>query len=210
MHNCKTTRDLMTELLTEGAATPTHELLIELRCCSECREEFDALKNTLYLTTRTIESVAPPDEYWSDYHASLRRKLLASRAPAVTPSEPWWWARLFKTSVPVPVPVGLALLLLFAGALFYTSRASTTKQQQEPTVVRMPVEVPVIQERVVTRTVYRDRYRTVVLRTGSKVNDQSTLARSQKSDVVPATLIGFKPLEEIKLTVIKGGTGNEK
>jgi hypothetical protein len=112
--------------------------------------------------------------------------------------------------VPVPVPVGLALVLLFAGALLYTSRASTTKQQQEPTVVRMPVEVPVIQERVVTRTVYRDRYRTVVLRTGSKVNDQSTLARSQKSDVVPATLIGFKPIEQIKLTVIKGGTGNEK
>jgi len=200
----------MTELLTEGAATPTHELLIELRCCSECREEFDALKNTLYVTTRTIESVAPPDEYWSDYHASLRRKLLASRAPAGTPSEPSWWARLFKTSVPVPVPVGLALVLLFAGALFYASRAATTKQQQEPTVVRMPVEVPVIQERVVTRTVYRDRYRTVVLRTGNKVNDQSTLARSQKSDVVPATLIGFKPLEEIKLTVIKGGTGNDK
>jgi hypothetical protein len=50
----------------------------------------------------------------------------------------------------------------------------------------------------------------VVLRTGNKVNDQSTLARSQKRDVTPATLIGFKPLEEIKLTVIKGGTGNEK
>lgn len=210
MHNCKTTRDLMTELLAEGAATPTHELLIELRCCSECRDEFDALKNTLYATTRTIESVAPPEEYWSDYHASLKRKLLASRAPVVTPSEPSWWARLFKTSVPVPVPVGLALVLLFAGALFYASRAATTKQQQEATVVRMPVEVPVIQERVVTRTVYRDRYRRVVVRTGSKVNDQSTLARSQKSDGVPATLIGFKPLEEIKLTVIKGGTGNDK
>jgi len=210
MHNCKTTRDLITELLTEGATTPTHELLIELRCCSECRQEFDGLKNTLYVTTRTIESVAPPDEYWSDYHASLRRKLLASRAPAETLRQQSWVIRLFRTSVPVPVPVGLALVILFGAVLFYATRAAITKERQEPTVVRIPVEVPTIQERVVTQTVYRDRYRTVVLRTGNKVNDQSTLARSQKRDVTPATLIGFKPLEEIKLTVIKGGTGNEK
>lgn len=210
MHNCTTTRDLMTELLTEGAATPTHELLIELRCCRECREEFDALKNTLYVTNRAIESAAPPDEYWSGYHASLRRKLLASRAPVVTPSQPSWWARLFKTSMPVPVPVGVALVILFGTALFYTSRATTPNKPAEPVVVRVPVEVPVIQERVVTRTVYRNRYRTVISRTGSKVNDESTLARSQKSDVAPATLIGFKPLEEIKLTVIKGGPGNDK
>lgn len=210
MHNCKTTRDLMTELLTEGAATPTHELLIELRCCSECREEFDALKKTLHVTTRTIESVAPPEEYWSGYHASLKRKLLGSRAPVETPPQPSWVVRLFRTSVPVPVPVGLALIILFAGAFFYASRAATIQVRQEPTVVRMPVEVPVIQERVVTQTVYRYRYRTVVSRTGNKVDDQATLARSQKSNPVPATLIGFKPLEEIKLTVIKGGTGNDK
>ena len=207
MHNCKTTRDLMTELLTEGAATPTQELLIELRCCEECREEFDALKNTLHLTASTIESVAPPDEYWAGYHASLKQKLLASRAPAETLQQPSWVLRFFRSSVLVPVPVGLALVLLFGAAVFYQSRAITPKRDEVQTVVRVPVQVPVVQERVVTRTVYRDRYRTIVSRANNKVNDQSTLARSQQT---PATLIGFKPLEEIKLKVIKGGTGNDK
>ena len=43
MHSCKTTKDLMTELLSGGTSPPTHELLIELRCCRECRHEFEAL-----------------------------------------------------------------------------------------------------------------------------------------------------------------------
>ena len=210
MHNCKTTRDLMSELLTEGAATPTQELLIELRCCRECRQEFDALKDTLLLTTRAIESLAPPDEYWSNYHVSLRRKLLASRAPAETLPQPSWVARLFKTSVAVPVPVGVALVLLFGVAFFYASRAATTTVREVPTVVRERVEVPVIQERVVTRTIYRDRYRFVNSKKTDTVNNQSQLARSAKTEGTPASLVGFKPLEEIKLTVIKGGTGNDK
>lgn len=208
MHNCKTTRDLMTELLTEGAATPTQELSIELRCCRECRQEFDALRDTLRLTTRTIESLAPPEEYWSDYHSSLRRKLEASRVPAETLRQPSWIAQLFKTSVPVPIPVAVALMVLFGIALFYASRAATAKEPAATTVVRERIEVPVIQERVVTRTVYRDRIRFVTSRKVNPVNDQSTLAQSAKT--VPASLVGFKPLEEIKLTVIKGGTGNDK
>jgi hypothetical protein len=205
MHSCKTTRDLMTELLSDGTSPPTHELLIELRCCRECRQEFEALKDTLRLTTGVIESVAPPEEYWPGYHAALRRKLLASRSPAATLREPSWLARFFRMSVPVPVPIALALLLLFGASLFYLSRAATPKQREAPLVVRVPVEVPVIQERLVTRTIYRDRYRSVALRKTDKVNDQSTLARTQTP-----SLVGFKPLEEIKLTVIKGGTRNDK
>ena len=207
MHNCKTTRDLITELLTEGAATPSQELLIELRCCRECRQEFDALRDTLRLTTRTIESLAPPEEYWSDYHARLRRKLQASRVPAETLRQPSWVTRLFKSSVPIPVPVGVALVVLLGVAFFYASRPGTTIREV-PKVVSERIEVPVVQERVVTRTVYRDRIRFVTSRKANPVNDQSTLAQSPKT--IPASLVGFKPLEEIKLTVIKGGTGNDK
>ena len=205
MHSCKTTKDLMTELLSGGTSPPTHELLIELRCCRECRQEFEALKDTLSLTTGVIESVAPSEEYWADYHRALKQKLLTSRAPVVTMHQPSWLMRMFRTSVPVPVPVGLALVLLLGVALFFATRAATQKQREAPLVVRVPVEVPVIQERLVTRTIYRDRYRLVALRKTDKVNDQSTLARTQTP-----SLVGFKPLEEIKLTVIKGGTRNDK
>lgn len=210
MHSCKTTRDLMTEVLSDGTSPPTPELLIELRCCRECRQEFEALKDTLNLTTGVIESVAPPEDYWADYHLALKQKLLASRAPVVTMHQPSWIMRLFRTSVPVPVPVGLALVLLFGVALFFATRAATPKQPEAPVVVRVPVEVPVPQEKIVTRIVYRDRYRPVVPRKSNQTNETSTLARTQKNEAIPSSLVGFKPLEEIKLTVIKGGTGNDK
>jgi hypothetical protein len=210
MHSCKTTRDLMTELLSDGTSPPTHELLIELRCCHECRQEFEALKDTLRLTTGVIESVAPPEEYWADYHRALKQKLLMSRAPVATMQQPSWLMGMFRTSVPVPVPVGLALVLLFGVALFFATRAATPKQPEAPLVVRERVEVPVPQERIVTRIVYRDRYRPAVSHKPNQTDEQSTLARSQKNEAIPASLVGFKPLEEIKLTVIKGGTGNDK
>jgi hypothetical protein len=74
----------------------------------------------------------------------------------------------------------------------------------------VPVEVPVPQEKIVTRIVYRDRDRPVVPRKSNQTNEPSTLARTQKNEAIPSSLVGFKPLEEIKLTVIKGGTGNDK
>ena len=210
MHNCRTTKDLMTELLSDGTSTPTQELLVELRRCVECRQEFESLKDTLSLTTAVIESTAPAGEYWSDYHLALKQKLLTSRAPVVSIDQPSWLARMFRISVRVPVPVGVAIILLFGVSLFFATRAETPKQTEPPVVVRERVEVPVVQEKVVTRIVYRDRYRPLVPRKANTPDDQSTLARTQKTEGVPASLVGFKPLEEIKLTVIKGGTGNEK
>ena len=210
MHSCKTTRDLMIELLSDGTSAPTHELLSELRCCRECRQEFEALKDTLSLTTGVIESVAPPEDYWANYHLALKQKLLTSRAPVMTMHQPSWLMRLFRTSVPVPVPVGLAWVLLFGVAFFFATRAATPKQPEAAVVVRETVEVRVPQERIVTRIVYRDRYRPAVLRKSNQNTEQSTLARSQKIEAIPSSLVGFKPLEEIKLTVIKGGTGNDK
>ncbi|HSE30467.1 MAG TPA: hypothetical protein VLA93_02705 [Pyrinomonadaceae bacterium] len=210
MHNCKATRDLITELLSDGTSAPTQELLIELRCCRECRQEFETLKDTLRLTASVIEIAAPTEEYWSEYHRTLKEKLLASRGPVVSMPQASWFVRMFRTSIHVPVPIAVAIFLMFGVALFFATRAATPTQPETPSLVRVPVEVPVIQDRIVTRIVYRDRYRPPVSRKQSAANDQSALARSQKHEITPASLVGFKPLEEIKLTVIKGGTGNEK
>jgi len=69
----------------------------------------------------------------------------------------------------------------------------------------VPFEVPVVQEKIVTRVLYRDRVR--------KRNESSTatsvVAKTQ-NEARPPALIGFKPLDEVKLTVIKGGSPDEK
>ena len=223
MHNCRETKEQITELVLDGADRPPDEhLLAELRGCAECRAEFNALNATLRVTTRLKETVAPSESYWIGYHARLRQRVESlageSRAKAQRrkAGSPFFLAplRLFaRTAVPVPVPliivVALAVLGLFA---VLTARQPTI---QSPVIVHVPVEVPVVQEKVVTRVVYRDRRspsRTSSKRVTDSSRVESTFAKSQKPKdaEIPAGLTGFKPTEEIKLTVIKGGFQNEK
>lgn len=211
MHNCKSTREIAAELLLDRMA-PAKELLLELRDCNECREEFDALKDALRVTSRVVDFAAPPQEFWPGYHARLKEKLDNAHVPVLSTREPRRISRIFTTSVRVPLPVAAALIVLFGVSLFFATRASAPSKPAEVSIVKVPVEVAVIQDRVVTRVVYRDRYRPSTARKLDQSNGATTdrtLARSQKNDLIPATLLGFKPLEEIKLTVIKGG-GNDK
>ena len=201
MHNCKTTRERFTELLLDGVGPP-ERLVTELRECAECREEFGGLSETLRVTTRLIESAAPPDSYWPGYHARLKERLRAAQQLRVEPGQyradkrPWL-ARLFLASIRVPVPVGLAALFIFAFLVF------KLRVPAEPLIVNVPVEVPVVREKTVTQVVYRE----------SPPAPQKRVKRTPttpKHDSTLATLQGFKPAEEVKLTVIKGGSANEK
>ena len=159
------------------------------------------LDETLRIATRIIEAAAAPAEsYWPVYHARLKEKLTHAHRSSVTkPNGPSWIASVFRASISVPVPVAAALLLIFTLPLLLLSR---TREPGVPEiqVVHVPVEVPVVQERVVTRVVYRPTSRRSRPRTTATRVD-STFAR---------TLDGFKPTEEIKLTVIKGGATNER
>jgi hypothetical protein len=216
MHNCKETKERLIELALDQAVLPA-----ELSKCDECRAEFEALNATLRATTRLRETVSPPEDYWIGYHMLLREKL--SRAKTQRRKEeivvPVFassfaplrlcgrlLARSLKSSVPVPVPVGIALILLFSLLALFAIRQRTAPPQS-PIVVQVPVEVPVIQEKTVTQVIYRDRRRTSKpsKRTALTPASESTFARSQ-----PINLDGFKPTDEIKLTVIKGGVPNEK
>src|SRR5688500_9572891 len=84
MHNCKTTRERLTELLLDGV-DPRVVLSKDLRACAECREEFGELSDTLRVTTRLIETATPPESYWPGYHARLKERLRAAQQPRVEP-----------------------------------------------------------------------------------------------------------------------------
>jgi hypothetical protein len=73
---------------------------------------------------------------------------------AIFPEEPKpKWQRLWSASFRVPLPVAAALAIALALAAWQARRPGAP-----PEVVRTErVEVPVLQERVVTRTVYRYR-----------------------------------------------------
>jgi hypothetical protein len=201
MHNCKLTRERFTELLLDGV-DPRTVLQTDLRECTECREEFAALNDTLRVTTRLIETATPPESYWPGYHARLKERLRAAQQPRVAPDQyhvesnsKSWLARFFTFSIRVPVPVGIAAVLIVAAAFVFS-----TPVPAEPAIVHVPVEVPVVQERTVERIVYREKQ--------SKRSKRTHV--TPKSDSTLASLQGFKPTEEVKLTVIKGGAANEK
>lgn len=218
MHNCRETKEQITEFVLDGAdRRPDEVLLAELRACAECRAEFNALNATLRVTTRLRETSAPSEAYWSGYHEKLRHKLINANAQSNHSSGQSWFGRFFNASVSVPMPVAAALIIACAVLIPIAIRAA--RQQPVTQIVHVPVATPVIQEKpaiqekIVTRVIYRDRRSPA--RASKPVDPskvESTFAKSQKPQnaEIPAALIGFKPTEEVKLTIIKGGSQNEK
>lgn len=214
MHSCRETKEQLTELLLDGRS---EELLsTELKRCDECRAEFDALTATLRVTTRLRDATGPSEGYWSGYHARLREKLSHAKAQRRNEERGSVFAALrlcVKTRVQVPVPLVLAVILAFAvlGAVAIRTARETTNPP--PVIVQVPVELPVVQEKTITRVVYHNR-RSPGRSSNRNLKgpNESTFARSQKpqTEDVPASLAGFKPTDEVKLTIIKGGSPDEK
>ena len=223
MHKCTETKERLTELLLDGVDGRSDELLsAELNACADCRAEFIALNTTLRATARLSETAAPAESYWHGYHASLRQKLekTSNSSHAKTQRRREKLGPLFATlrlcvssSVRVPLPIAAAVIVAFLLLGLVALRRDEQPAAQAPTIVHVPVEVPVVQENVVTRIVYRNRRsRTKTSRHATTdTRTESTFARSRKpsADDIPS-LTGFKPTEEVKLTVIKGGVPNEK
>lgn len=208
MHNCKTTTNRITELLLDSPyARPDDLLSKELIRCAECRTEFDDLKQTLRITRQTLENAITPPSSWNEYNERLRLRLVNSHVEN-KPNGQSWLRSFFRSSIRVPVPALSAFVILFVAGLLLALVAFPRKVVITQTV-SVPVEVPVVQEKVVNRIVYRDRVVTRVLRSTNKAPFDSTIAKTQLESR-PAALIGLKPLDEVKLTVIKGGLPNEK
>jgi hypothetical protein len=173
----------------------------DLRGCAECRDEFGELSDTLRVTSQLIETATPPESYWPGYHARLKERLRAAQQPRVVPGQyarSSLFRRFFAASIRVPVPVGVAAIIILGLAIFSLIRVPAA----EISIVHVPIEVPVVQEKTVERVVYRDRER--------RLTRPRRTTTAAPSDPALATLQGFTPAEEVKLTVIKGGSANEK
>jgi len=220
MHNCTETKERLIELVLDGRSAETSEL----NACAECRAEFDALNMTLRMTSRLSETAAPAESYWSGYHVRLREKLATAPNPSHAEKQRrkeklgplFETMRLcVRTQIRIPLPLALAVIIACLALGVFAFRRAEQPVAQPPLVVQVPVQVPVVQEKVVTRVVYRDR-RSSSRNSRRAINDdaqtESTFAKSRTSSTgeIPASLNGFKPTDEIKLTVIKGGSPYEK
>lgn len=133
----------------------------------------------------------------------------------------WLWASVMKMvtgSVRVPLPLALGLVLLFGVSIFFLrarGAVNPTISTQFPTVETRTVNVPVIQEKVVTRVVYlekkgrRSRSGLNGVSQPSGLSDSVARARSDAGGAA-MSLVGFKPTDQIKLTITKGSYRDEK
>ncbi|HEU4832812.1 MAG TPA: hypothetical protein VFS90_00300 [Pyrinomonadaceae bacterium] len=225
MHNCREMKERLIEMVLDGV-----DCAAELDGCAECRTEFAELNATLRITRR-LNQVVADENYWSGYHARLRQKLGTSEGSSHAKAQRrkvdaeknrasdlrliFAPLRLcVRTAVRVPVPLVVLTILAFAALGLFAVRASRRPPVQTSVIVHVPVEVPVVQEKVVTRVVYRER-RSFARNSRRSTNEsrvESTFARSRKSpaEEIPPSLTGFKPAEDVKLVVIKGGAPYEK
>ena len=229
MHNCKLTRNVLTEYaLGEIPPAQAKEAMAELNKCASCRAEYAALSNTLRVSRQALQSALPNEEYWPGYHARLQSKLARHLEDAkqtsfeVQPVPSSFSSRLvmglqkFVTaSVRVPVPVALAIMLLAGGFLFTLrprSQVNLVTPAPVASVETKTVEVPVIKEKIVTQIVYVERkgrrYKNAEGSPGS--SRSNTAAVSDPSAKTAMSLAGFKPTNQVNLTIIKGSYQDEK
>ncbi len=230
MHNCKLTRNLLLDYaLGEESTSQAREALAQLGGCPPCQADFAAVRHTLRVSGQAFSSVEPAEEFWQGYHSRLSEKLaqqqetennqvsnsnqntlpLGSRLLNVM--------RSFATaSVRLPVPAAIAILLL-VGFLSYSvlsfSRAPANVSASSVVAQERIVEVPVIQERVVTRTVYVERKSRAPQSNVPARADLTATGNRRRSKTLNKTamsLAGFKPTDQVKLTVIKGSYQDEK
>jgi hypothetical protein len=215
MHNCKANRETLIALAL-NPPDQTQSLPAEFETCATCRKEYVALRNSLRVAGQAKQSALPAESFWPGYHARLRQRLEAGSESAV-PSHAFekraslktWFGNLFTSSVRLPVPVAAGLLLFLAVSFAFALNSRRPTNPPPPTVVTKTVEVLVpqetVRERVVTRVVHqRDRRQPG----GAKAN--TIAARRNEPAETPFSLVGFKPANEVKLTIIKGSYRDEK
>ncbi|HEV7905421.1 MAG TPA: hypothetical protein VGO96_16390 [Pyrinomonadaceae bacterium] len=241
MHDCRHTQDNLVELLFDepGSATRSR-LLAEVEACALCGAQYRSLAETLDLCEAASAASLPRESYWPQYHAALSRRLHAAAGERQTndaraqrrQSAPFW-KRLLTTSIRVPAPVAAAAaLLLVALSMFALSLAA--RSAPEPVVLAAPnasqgasapqikfIEVPVVQEKIITQTLYVPHRnsrndggdatasrRALTRENLAGVSRQN--ARAPEAEATPrANLSGFKPAGEVNLRIIKGSDARE-
>lgn len=116
--------------------------------------------------------------------------------------QPLWWQRWLTGSLRVPIPIAAAAVIVFcvAGWLAIHPVADLAP----PLVMSVPqtkfVEVPIVQEKLVTRVVYAKPKAGVEKRPA-----QPSSALPPKVNTTQADLAGFRPVSEIRLEISQGG-----
>lgn len=242
----RTQNNLTDLLFGELPADQTAHILAEIETCADCKHQYTSSTETLALFDEAASAALPKNEdYWRHYNERLRSQINDSTALLSQTSEKAehrgasFWQRALHMRVQIPVPVLAAAALVVAASLASlllqrptatAQYADDSKTNTQASNVRLSgasnesslgnpakiIEVPVVQERIVTRVVYVHRrqlpeHKGTATRSnkGFAVNEpeQQKLARAAaglpRAPLAQLSLAGFQPTNDVKLTVIK-------
>ena len=231
MHDCHTIKDALLELAFDELSPERKlSLLVEIESCADCRSLYRETTEALYAVDEAATRARPGEAYWLAYDERLLNQLKRVEIERRTEQDerstervPRRWTQIFaaRLSVPYPVAAIVVLLLIVSTAMTLRARRSDNATAAAPpqTAETRTVEVPVVHEKVVTRTVYVERRG----RMGRAAQVQSTVARTGEPNLVareaagattaPLTrkgLAGFQPTDDVKLTIIKANEENKR
>jgi hypothetical protein len=229
MHDCREVESRLVDLVFDELETDEKlRLLGETESCANCLNTRRSMTGALVVFDRAVEASSPGENYWQSYDNSLRRKLRALDASAQETRVPLW-KRIFAASLPVPVPVAAVILVALLVTSVFALRPSTTDaaaMQTHATIssanaVAAPikiVEVPVVSERIVTRTVYLERKvrgKSIAERPALVAQSRPAASAARAEDeqsgfITRANLAGFEPTSEVKIRMIRRSDEVEK
>jgi len=216
MHNCKQTKDALIGLTVgELAEAQARAIRSELQTCESCRAEQIAIAGTLRVSQQALSAEHGSDEFWRGYHSRLQNKLKGMPVIESSPRVNFWnGLRAFATSsVRIPLPAALAAVALVCVLSFAALSRRQVGQIPVAPIAQIEVQtvhVPVVQEKVVRQVIYRDRKPAKQLVDYAKLNTTTATAKPVTHPAAKLNLVGFKPADQVKMTIIKGNDQDEK
>lgn len=222
MHDCRNLENRLIDLVfDELEADEKQHLLTELQSCDGCLSEYRSVTETLLIFDKGVEVSLPDESYWPQHHAALSQRLETLAIPAAALKPAPFWKRILTARLPLPVPVAavIAIALLVSSVLALRRSTADVIQAAPQTLsadAAQPrlIEVPVIREKVVTRTVYvekRMRESNNARRQAPPVDSDGSSLTARNSDrenrqanlFTRVNLTDFQPPDEMRIRIIK-------
>ncbi len=231
-------------IFDELPAAQKRRFIHDIKACDECARQYTSLIETLALFDETANAALPESAaYWLAYNERLRRRLndsnLIQPQTSKQAERASFWRRVLYMRVQISVPAlaaaalvvatSIASLLLLrlpatATKLSGDSHAGTrAKSAPAPAASSEPfvekplkiIEVPVAQEKIITRVVYLYRRQSSERKSNAARSNNrfelsepeklahATAAELPRAPLAELSLDGFQPTNDVKLTVIK-------
>ena len=225
MHDCQKFKDGLVDLVFDAVSGEERpRRLAEVETCYACRIEYRSITDALAAFDQAAEASLPDESYWPRQHEALRHSLARANPHVETPKVAFWKRGLAaRVSLPLPIAVAFALTLIAVSTMALRHRVDNpsvgaAQASRGTSVSTRTIEVPVIQERVVTRTVYVDR--TVPASSSGRRSLRAPAGEArlitQASEQAPAGLFtsaalsDYQPPEEMRIRIVKRSNSDEK